>query len=191
VETEYPWDGDVKLTMAVETPASFGVNVRLPGWCKAMDVTVDGEPASDGSLKYRKGYLRIARKWTGNEVIRLKLEMPVERIEAHPLVRADAGCVALQRGPVVYCVEEADNPFLLQTAVLPAKAKFKLEHRPRLLGGVTVITTEALVAEKSDWKGKLYRPLETTYEKQTLTAVPYCVWDNRKPGAMRVWLRSQ
>jgi DUF1680 family protein len=191
VETRYPWDGDVKLTMALDKPASFGVNVRLPGWCNGMDVSVDGQCPADRSLKFGKGYLRIARKWTGGEVIRLKLQMPVERIEAHPLVRADAGCVALQRGPVVYCVEQADNPFLLHTAVLPAKAKFKLEHRPRLLGGVTVITTEALVAAKSDWKGKLYRPAETTYEKKTLTAIPYCVWDNRKPGAMRVWLRSQ
>jgi DUF1680 family protein len=186
-ETDYPWDGTVKIRLQPEQPARFALSLRIPGWCKGARLTVDGEEIA---LKVRKGYVRVSRRWTGSEVVELTLPMPVERVEAHPEVKADSGCVALQRGPVVYCLESADNAFPLQEVVLPAEAEFKTAFRKNLLGGVVVLEAEALVGDTGGWKKQLYRPSATTYKRRKITAVPYCVWDNREPGAMRVWLRG-
>jgi len=97
--------------------------------------------------------------------------MPIERIEAHPLVKANAGRAALQRGPLVYCFEAVDNGGKVKDIVLARDPKFTTEHRPDLLGGVTVI-----------------RALDRS--GRTLTAVPYHVWDHREPGEMIVWVQQ-
>ena len=99
--------------------------------------------------------------------------MPVERIEAHPNVRQDAGRVALQRGPVVYCLEEVDNGAHLADVVVPREAKLEVKFDPKLLEGVAVITGPAQRRNGTDWQG-----------------VPYCFWDNRQRGEMQVWLRE-
>jgi uncharacterized protein len=108
-------------------------------------------------------------------------------MSAHPDAGHDSGRVALQRGPIVYCLEEADNPVPLQRIVLPSNIRFTSHFDSALLGGVTVINGKALAASVSDWDKGLYRNVKPKMKPCTLTAIPYYAWDNRKPGQMRVW----
>ena len=168
-ETAYPWDGKVKITVKPDKPGEFAVNLRLPGWRHGATVSVGGKPV--GKLDIRKGYARILRNWKPADAIELNLPMKIVRVEAHPLVKADRGRVAVQRGPIVYCFEAVDNPGGVGNIVLPRDPKFTAEHRGDLLGGVTVIKGVARDGRK-------------------ITGIPYCVWDHRKAGEMMVWVRQ-
>ena len=117
--------------------------------------------------------------------------MPVERIEAHPAVRQDCGRVALQRGPVVYCLEAADNGANLNDLVLRATAAGTLQRaKTGLFAGVPRLRVKADRRHAGDWQGKLYRPHGSRTVPCTITAIPYFLWDNRAPGEMLVWIRS-
>jgi DUF1680 family protein len=119
--------------------------------------------------------------------------MPVERIAPHPDIRQDAGCIALQRGPVVYCLEEVDNGPALANVVIPRDARLTAEFDPSLFGGVGVIKGEALRVQPATWPGGLYQPesaLEYVQSPVQFKAIPYCFWANREPGEMRVWIRE-
>jgi DUF1680 family protein len=177
-ETKYPWDGKVKLTIEPKKAGEFTVYLRIPEWCNGAKLSLRGrESATSGwatageEPNTEKGYARIVRKWSPGDAIGLDLPMPAERIEAHPAVKADAGRVAVQRGPVVYCFEAVDNDGRAKNIVLPRDPKFTTEHRANLLGGVTVI-------KGVDVAGK------------PITAVPYASWDHRQPGEMAVWVRQ-
>ena len=193
--TGYPWDGDVEIL--VEGEGEFALMLRVPSWCEGgASIEVNGEafagPASPGR------YAEVRRVWQPGDAVRLHLPMLVRRVEAHPYVVENAGRVGLVRGPILYCVEGADNPGLdPRDLVLPAEAPLSQELRPELLGGVVALTGEAeLSAPDRGWDGRLYRtappgsdrnPADTT----GLTAVPYFAWANREDGPMRVWLRTR
>ena len=133
-------------------------------------------------LKEEKGYLQISRTWKSGDVVRLGLPMPVERVYADPHVKADAGRVALQRGPVVYCLEGVDNDGQVRNLVLPPDAKLTASFDKDLLGGVAVVKGEAQAVTSLDEDGK------PVVKRTSFVAVPYYAWDNRKPGPMVVWL---
>jgi len=116
--------------------------------------------------------------------------MPVERIEAHPRVRADCGRIALQRGPLVYCLEEVDNGANLNDIALPRDATLHAEFDGGLLGGVVVIRGEARRRDTAGWGDALYRATRSASEAVPLVAVPYYAWANRAPGEMLVWIRE-
>jgi len=168
-QTRYPWDGKVRLTVNPAEPAEFDLRLRVPGWCEGAAIAVNGK--SLGPVALDKGYAPIRREWKSGDVVELDLPMPIRRIEAHPAVTADAGRVALQRGPVVYCFEAVDNDGRASNIMLPHDPEFAAEHRADLLGGVTVITATARDGRK-------------------ITAVPYHAWDHRQPGEMIVWVRQ-
>ena len=134
-ETEYPWDGQIKLTVSPKTPCTFDLHLRIPGWCAKAQLTVNGAPAE--SQPNEKGYAVLHREWKPGDTVDLQLPMEVQRIEAHPLVTADAGRVAIQRGPIVYCFEAVDNGGQVRNIVLERDPKFEIERRADLLGGVT------------------------------------------------------
>ncbi len=184
-ETDYPWSGEVKLTVEPDQPASFGVNLRIPGWCDKLSATVNGErldpePQTDG-------YLHVDREWKAGDQVRLKLSMPVRRVAANPNVKADVGRVALMRGPIVYCLEGVDNEGSVRDIALPRTADLKEEFEPDLLGGVVVLRTKARRRATEDWEGTLYQPVPYD-EKARVVAIPYYAWDHREPGEMVVWL---
>lgn len=188
-ETAYPWDGVIQLHVEPEAPAEFSVSLRIPGWCKEAHLSVNGEDVSlEDSMQ--NGYVRLQRLWQSGDRINLHLDMPVERVYAHPDVSADAGRVALQRGPLVYCIETADNAILLQRIRLPESAELKSTFDPTLLGGLTLIHGEARALETEDWSGTLYRATPAHDSPHDLVAIPYYAWDNRQPGEMRVWINS-
>jgi hypothetical protein len=186
-ETAYPWDGRIQFSIEMKEPGAFEVSLRIPGWCRKARLSVNSEDVPlESSL--RKGYARIERLWRTGDTILLHLEMPVERIYSHPDVRADAGHVALQRGPLVYCLETADNPLPLHRIRLPETTTLESQFAPAALGGVALIRGTALALETEDWAGALYRTTPAKSVPYTLTAIPYFAWDHRQQGEMRVWL---
>ncbi len=137
-----------------------------------------------------KGYAQIERLWHTGDCVVLQLEMPVERVYAHPDVRVDAGRVALQRGPLVYCLETADNHLPLHRIRLPETALLETHFAPTVLGGVVLIQGTALALETEGWVGTLYRPVPARSTPHPLIAIPYYAWDHRQPGEMSVWIAT-
>ena len=185
-QTDYPWTGEVKITVGLDRPGVFALMLRIPGWCRKYKLAVNGKRIK---APVRKGYARIRRRWADGDVVTLSLKMPIRRIAAHPAVAADAGKVALQRGPIVYCLEQCDHAANVLSIRLPDRAKLTARFDRKLFGGATIIEGAAMAPSTAGWKGKLYRPAKKDKLKPVkLKAVPYCLWDNRKPGAMTVWL---
>ncbi len=186
-ETTYPWDGTITLRLGMDEPSMFGLRLRIPGWCQHARLKVNGD-AFDIASHLEQGYVRVERVWQDDEV-ELELAMPVERMYAHPNVRQDAGCVALQRGPLVYCLEGTDNKAPLHRIVVPGITELASHFEPDLLG-VMVVRGKALAEEDTDWTETLYRSRPASLQPGAITAIPYYAWDNRQPGEMRVWLRE-
>jgi uncharacterized protein len=186
-QTRYPWDGTVAIELRMDQPAHFGLRLRIPGWCRRAQVSINGEPVDmEGKLERR--YLRLTRTWHPGDRVTLELDMPVERMHAHPDVRQDTGCVALQRGPVVFCLEQADHATPLHRILLPQGADLTPRFEADLLDGVVTLHGEALAVEAGDWTNTLYRAQAAAKQPCPIKAIPYYAWDNRAPGPMRVWL---
>ncbi len=184
--TNYPWDGTVRLQIESDEPLELGLYLRIPGWCQQARLTL-----ADEELPYetRKGYARVVRTWQPGESLTLTLEMPGERIYPHPAIRENAGMVALRSGPLIYCLESADNAIPLHQIVVPTSATFEKHFLPTLLSGIAVLRSTVRMQETEDWNEVLYRNKPPVSQPYTLTAIPYYAWDQRTPGEMRVWLR--
>jgi DUF1680 family protein len=188
--TNYPWDGDISLSVQVEQPVEFELALRIPGWCRDFRLMVNGTPAD---ARPENGYVVLRRTWASGDEISLSLAMPVERMAPHPNIRENAGCIALQRGPVVYCLEEVDNGPRLANLVLPRDAQLNVEFDGGLLGGAALITGIALRDEPADFGDELYQPRSALIDSRSpvqFKAIPYYLWANREPGEMRVWVRE-
>jgi DUF1680 family protein len=186
-ETEYPWDGKVKMIIDPEKDKMFTINIRIPGW--ALEEVVPGDlyrylekneqevtlKVNGESLDFimNKGFAAITRKWSRGDIIELNLPMPVRRVLANEKVKDDLNKVALVRGPIVYCAEGVDNNKKVLQLVIPDDAELKTEYRQDLLNGLVVIKGEI-----SDKSGK----------ERELLAIPYYAWSHRGPGEMAVWL---
>lgn len=188
-ETRYPWDGAVALRIETEQPSRFGLRLRLPGWCAAPMLQVNGDPL-DLANCIENGYALIERTWQNGDVVALDLPMEAVRMYAHPAVAADAGQAALQRGPLVYCIEQADQSVPVEQIALPRTAELHERFEPELLGGVVTLHTTAQALDAAGWEGTLYQTHAPSTQPCQLTAVPYYAWDHRSPGRMQVWLRE-
>ena len=182
--SDLPWDGTV--TIEVEADGAVPVNVRVPEWCTDATVVIDGEAVDhDGT-----GYVRLEREWDG-ERIELEFAQETELVAAHPAVEADAGRLAVERGPLVYAAEAADNDRPLHQYAVPTDADVTASHEPDTLDGVTALEADAAVPSLDGWADELYRPAaETDTEDDRLELVPYYAWDNREAGEMQVWHRA-
>lgn len=184
-QSNYPWSGDIRILIDPEKPTRFDLKLRIPGWCKAAKLSVNGKNVTGKPVS---GYVTLAREWTAGDTVLLDLAMPVERIYAHPGVIMDAGRVAIKRGPLVYCVEEVDNPGgRVQRLKLPRKSDIKILQRNDLFGGVVQLQASAASINEADWSS-LYRTAPPTEGSATLTALPYYLWANRGQGSMMVWI---
>ena len=195
--TRYPWDGDVAVEVIdIQEAGDFTLQIRVPDWAKGAHGTVNGERLPDAETAPGQ-YVSLRRVWQVGDVVRLELPLPIRRIVSHPRVANNAGRVALMRGPLVYCVEAADNPIGdVRDIVLPDDATIVAAQRPELLGGIVVLTASAeLESPAPGWDGALYRRLDRVQVDQPgrsdvdLVAIPYMVWANRGAGPMAVWLR--
>ncbi len=188
LDTRYPWDGKVVITVEPETPASFGLKLRIPAWCREFSIKVNG--AAVKSPQVKRGYIQIEREWKAGDRVELRFSMPVELVKAHPKVRDDIGRVAIQRGPLIYCLEQADNNASLNQIVLPRDAKLEAHFEPDLLSGVVVIHGDGFVADDSDWDNQLYRFVSDQQKCFRISAIPYYAWNNRGRGEMEIWIRT-
>jgi uncharacterized protein len=184
IRTFYPWDGRVEIEFESAREAEFTLHLRIPGWCRALHLGVNG---AEAAVDIVSGYARLRRRWRRGDRVVLNLPMPVERVRADPRVASAAGQVALQRGPVVYCVEEIDNGPNLAALSLPRDAPLAAQFAPELLGGCVVVEGFAL---REATGGELYSPDVREPAAVVFRAVPYALWANRGEGEMRVWLRE-
>jgi DUF1680 family protein len=186
--TRYPWAGEIQLLVEPEKEAEFAIHLRLPGWCREPRLKLNDKPIV--AIEKVHGYARLRRKWQRGDVIDLTLPMPVRRIKVHPKVEADIGRVALQRGPIVYCLEAVDNGGQVRNLVIPPAAQFTTEHRRDFLGGVTVVKGPALALQQIEWPETLYVSSDSVpgVAESDFTAIPYFANSNRQPGDMLVWM---
>ena len=182
-ETNYPWDGNVKYTVNPKNNGKFTFAVRIPGWCNHWSVRIKNKEYESETID---GYVYIEREWSPGDVVEVQLGMEPKRMYANTNVRADAGCVALQRGPIVYCLEDVDNGPNLSALRLPCTSKLVAkQENVSGLGNVVILEAEGtrLVSSKA-----LYSDTPPKAEPTVLRAVPYYSWGNRGVGGMRVWL---
>jgi DUF1680 family protein len=189
--TRYPWDGTVKIAIDPAVPTAFNLKLRIPAWCRAASLKVNGEPVPISESS--RGYARVDRTWKKGDVVELLMPMPVETVKAHPLVEADAGKVALTRGPLVYCLESADHRDAVRRLSIRSGSGFNNEYRPDLLGGVVAITGTAWAMNAPVWQTSLYEPARDipAANPARLVAIPYYANANRGPVQMTVWLAEK
>lgn len=186
--SSYPWSGRILVEISPTQPAEFALKLRIPGWARGARARINGQTL-DVESHLADGYLEIRRQWTLGDTVELDLPMPVERIYAHPRVNMDIGRVALRRGPLIYCVEQVDNPGIPVDGIrLPREGRVMNERRPDLFDGVVTIVAEGAVVSAADWDDALYRTEPPRSDPVAFTAVPYYLWANRTPGRMRVWI---
>ena len=166
-ESNYPWDGHIALSVSTQKKSTFSMKLRIPGWCRNFKLSVNGYPVK--SAKPLMGYAEIKREWKEGDKIGLTLDLPIELVASDPKVKEDTGKRAVQRGPLVYCIEEVDNKGNDWDNIrIDPSCTFELAETQGLLNGMTII--------------------KTRNNKQNLTFVPYFGWDNREPGKMKVWM---
>lgn len=165
--TDYPWDGKIVFQIDPEKPVSFNLKLRIPGWCKSFQVLLNGK--SVGTQSVENGYLSIQYSWKKGDRVTLSLDMPAEKMKADEKVSEDTGKRAIQRGPLVYCLEQTDNK------------NVNLDE---------IAMNQDVVFSVLPGDGKLedMRILITKSQGHKLTFVPYFAWDNREPGKMKVWV---
>lgn len=191
MEADYPWSGDVKLTVGESDGQPWTLRLRIPDWARSAKLEVNGTPVT---VEPGTEYAAIDRTWQSGDVVTLSLEMTPELLAAHPRVDPTRASVALRRGPLVYCLEQADQSADVDVQDVAVKPDSKLAPvwQPDLLGGVTVIEVDGVSLDTSAWDNALYRPLDSLTPAQgravKLTAIPYYAWANRGPGVMRVWV---
>ena len=189
MRTNYPWEGTVSLRVNA-APRGMTLALRLPGWCRSYTLMVNGKAAEAALCN---GYLCLSRDWEPDDRVELVLDMPVEIVRANPRVAEDIGKLAIQRGPVVYCLEEADNGKNLQRAYLDADAAFTCRYEPDTLSGVVMVEADGWELSFGDWDdGALYdvqkRP---DFVPRHLRFIPYYAWANRGLGEMTVWVHEK
>lgn len=187
--SNFPWSGDIQFTVNPERSVEGTLAFRIPGWARSFSLKVNGEEAH---TQVSKGYAYVTRTWNQGDEIHLEIPMEIERMVAHPNVKANAGKIALQRGPVVYCLEQVDNGENLASIEINGDSLIEERFEEELLNGVMVLSGKAKRTEvTSDVSQALYmRTEDVNTSETTFTAIPYYAWANRGEGEMTVWVRS-
>jgi uncharacterized protein len=191
-KTNYPWNGDVKISVSPATPSDFVMYVRIPGWSGKTSVKVNGTEFAGAKAGE---YLAIRRRWTENDTIDLSFDMTTHLLKANPAVTEDRGRVAFQRGPIVFCMEHLDQPdhdagMNLAGYSIPHDGETKVQFEPTLLDGVMVLTHPATISAATA-HNELYFPASTPNPPEsptTIKLIPYYAWANRAPASMQVWI---
>lgn len=196
-QNNYPWDGDLSFIINPSSPASFNLLIRIPGWAQnqaipstlyqfennstaAVTIKVNGQPYN---YTIQNGYAAVNKTWKKNDKVEVMLPMEVRRVTANENVKDDAGKIALQRGPLMYCAEWADNNGKASNFIIPANTLFSHEYKADLLNGVVIL--------KAEVPAVIINGNNISTEKKSLTAIPYYSWANRGKGEMTVWFPKQ
>jgi len=188
--SDLPWSGVVKYELSTSATVHMTLAIRLPNWSNETTIKVNGVAVQVTEIT-EDGYAKISRDWATGDIVELGFDMSIKRMKSHPKVKANAGKVALQRGPIVYCIEEADNGKLLQQVKLPSDAELTLKFNDALADGVYTIQTNGVTIDADSWPNQLYAADTTISETPiALTFIPYYTWANRGEGEMMVWVNE-
>lgn len=191
ISGNYPWQEQVKITIDSVQPVRHTLALRLPDWCPEAKVTLNGLEVEQD---IRKGYLHIRRTWQEGDTITLTLPMPVRRVYGNPLARHVAGKVAIQRGPLVYCLEQADNGEELHNLWLPKESEFRVFEGKGIFAHKMLIQAEGEKQSAPDAQHQAlwhYDNAPSSRQPQTLTFIPWFSWANRGEGEMRIWVNER
>jgi len=190
--TEYPWQGNIKLRVVESGNLAWALSMRIPEWSHDPVLSINGEIVNDA--RHEKGYLVIQRVWQVEDIIELELNMEAMFVASNPRIDATRGCLAIQRGPIVYCLEDTDQEIkgrLLDVEIdndQPLSSRWNGE----LLDGIMVVEATGQFVDNESWNEKLYKPTTSTvvanHRPTHLMAVPYYAWGNRVIAGMRVWI---
>lgn len=177
--TDYPYSGKVEIIIYTSNVFDGTIAVRIPGWCDKAEI--------DRTCVKERGYWYVKGIWKDKDRIVLNMPMEVQELEANPMVAQDTGKIALRKGPVIYCIESADNSGSIFDITISDKPDYRVCRREELLGGIDTIEFEAF--RRKPFTG-LYQTKKSEYEKITVTAIPYHLWGNRSEGDMEVWINK-
>ncbi len=185
----YPWDGKITITIKENTIHPVQVHLRIPGWCKNYNVTINGRVPEVPAYRRADGYVVFGGRWNKGDKIELVLNMPATLLESNPLVEASKNQVTVKRGPLVYCLESADLPNQNVFDVL-IPANIKLHPVPMKIdqGNVMALTGEAKILQPTNWKNTLYKEVNTKTTPVKIKLIPYYAWANRGRTDMTVWM---
>lgn len=185
--TNYPWDGKVELTLGVASPSEFALRVRVPRWRQSVQISVNGETIASPSME--RGYAVLSRRWSEGDKVLLDLPLAPRFVNANRQVAANRGRVAIQRGPLIYCLEGCDNDDLLRHLYVSQDAALRVESRADLLRGVEVVRCQARLRgeAKLDSDGLS----ENTDETRQAVAIPFFAHSNRGATTRCVWVPEQ
>ncbi len=185
--SNYPWDGNVKITVEQLPAENFSLKLRLPSWCSEAKLFINGKPTP---YTTEKGYVNLQRQWKKGDVVLWNMAMPTELLEANPLVEENRNQVAVKRGPMVYCLESNDMPTDIRVfdVAIPSNATFKptqitLENSP-----ITALETNGVLVNTEKWDRQLYRPISKQKKNVPLKLIPYYAWSNRGQSEMTIWV---
>ena len=190
ISGNYPWQEQVKIVIDSSSPVNHTLALRLPDWCDKPQVTLNGAPVTQD---VRKGYLHISHLWREGDTLQLTLPMPVRRIYGNPLVRHQAGQVAVQRGPLVYCLEQADNGEQLHNLQLPRDARFSTVEGKGIFARKILLQAPGYKQTAKDAENLAlwhYDRAPSSRQPQVLTFIPWFSWANRGEGEMRIWVNE-
>ena len=185
--TNYPWNGQIKITIEECKDSLFDMAFRIPDWAKGATLALNGE-ALDVQITAGT-YATVNRMWEAGDVITLDLPMDIRLVEGHPRIEEVRNQVAIKRGPIVYCMESPDLPeeTSILDVYLDANADLEVQHRTDFLGGVSTIKGQVLI--RSDKGNGMYRSIKKpSWESYSTQFVPYFAWSNRGLAEMTVFL---
>ncbi len=187
-ETDYPWDGNIRIIFDMVPQGSFSLFLRIPGWCDEASIRIDGKKYP---IRFKAGtYKEIYRQWNTGDIVELNLPMKVKLLESNPLVEETRNQVAVKRGPLVYCLESNDVAAGIRVSEVTLPSEIKLKPVTAFIDGSPVIALEGnAIFETGNWNGKLYQELSgKKAQKTTIRLIPYYAWDNRGKSEMTVWM---
>jgi DUF1680 family protein len=190
--TEYPWQGLIRLKVMESGDSPWALSLRIPEWSQKPTLSINGKVVKELSLE--KGYLVLERAWLVEDIIELELGMEPMFVISNPRIDATRGCLAIQRGPIVYCLEDIDQEIKgrLLDVEIDKNEPLITKWEGDLLNGVMVVEAKGQFIDIEGWRGYLYQritfPVQETTHPARLIAIPYYAWGNREIGGMRVWI---
>jgi DUF1680 family protein len=188
-KTNYPWEGNIELE--IKTEGEYKIFLRIPSWAKGYTIKINGNKINTREVK--DGYIEIENQWKEGDKINLELPMEIDIIESHPKVKDNVGKVAIKRGPIVYCMEQVDNPWGDPRYMEIADYNLKAEPS-EILEGIVIIKGKGKIVDSRIWESNLYLPkeeVERNKKEVEFITIPYYAWANREKGPMTVWIRRE
>jgi DUF1680 family protein len=187
-QTDYPWNGAIKITVNEAPLDATSIYLRIPGWCEGAKLIVNGKPVQMSLVSAQ--YAEVNNKWKAGDVIELNLPMPVNMVEANPLVEEVRNQIAVKRGPVVYCIESAGVPKGNKVFDLSFSSKVNLITQPIKIDNANIMAlTGKAELQHSNWRNKLYRNVNTKdLGLVNVQLIPYFAWGNRGHVDMETWI---